>query len=252
MTGRGIPRERVIEKLDELLSRNDYEAAREHLLFWLSEAEKSGDDGGILLLCNELMGLCRKLGERERALFYAKSALGQIEKMGIEENTGAATTYLNSATVFKAFSMAEKALPLFEKAKAIYDRNLPPDDERNAGLYNNTALCLVDLKRFAEADEFYKRALEVLRLNSGKEPEQAVTYLNMASAAEAKLGLLDAAEQIAHLCEKAMELLDSCQALGDGNYAFVCEKCASTFGYYGYFDYERQLKERARRIYEGT
>ena len=36
----------------------------------------------------------------------------------------------------------------------------------------------------------------------------------------------------------------------DGYYAFVCEKCASVFGYYGRFVYEGELLERARRIYE--
>ena len=86
----------------------------------------------------------------------------------------------------------------------------------------------------------------------GKEPEQAITYLNMASAAEAEQGLEAAAEVISEYVEKATELLDFCKDSTDGNYAFVCEKCASVFGYYGYFDYENQLKERCRRIYEGA
>ena len=38
----------------------------------------------------------------------------------------------------------------------------------------------------------------------------------------------------------------------DGYYAFVCEKCASVFGYYGHFAYEKELYERSRRIYEGS
>ena len=38
----------------------------------------------------------------------------------------------------------------------------------------------------------------------------------------------------------------------DGNYAFVCEKCAPTFHYYGYFLWGAELEERARAIYERT
>ena len=37
----------------------------------------------------------------------------------------------------------------------------------------------------------------------------------------------------------------------DGYYAFVCEKCASVFGYYGWFLYNKEREERARTIYEG-
>ena len=37
----------------------------------------------------------------------------------------------------------------------------------------------------------------------------------------------------------------------DGYYAFVCEKCATVFDYYGRFFYANELKARARRIYEG-
>ena len=36
----------------------------------------------------------------------------------------------------------------------------------------------------------------------------------------------------------------------DGYYAFVCEKCASVFGYYGRFFYDGELRARARGIYE--
>jgi hypothetical protein len=38
----------------------------------------------------------------------------------------------------------------------------------------------------------------------------------------------------------------------DGYYAFVCEKCASVFAYYGDFLYAEELEERAKRIYEGS
>lgn len=247
---RKIPAQRVIQKLDELLSRNDYSSAKAHLLYWLKEANGIGDLKNALLLNNELMGLCRKLLQKEEALSFAENALGLVNKLGIEENVGAATTYLNCATVYKAFEMADRSMPLFEKAKGIYEKNLSANDERLGGLYNNMALALVDLKRFDEADEFYKKAVEVMRKNEGKEPEQAITYLNMASAAEAQFGLEDGEKVISACVQKAMELLDSCQNQADGNYAFVCEKCATVFGYYGYFAYQNELKKRYERIYE--
>ena len=60
-----IPKERVLEKLDSLLRANDYPAAKRLLKYWLSEAEYERDFHGVLLMQNELMGLCRKLGEKE-------------------------------------------------------------------------------------------------------------------------------------------------------------------------------------------
>ncbi len=249
---RVIPTSRVIEKLDEHLSKNDYSAAKRHLLYWLSEAEQIGDGKGVLLLCNELMGLCRKLSEEEQALSFAERALNQVEKMGIQDNVGAATTYLNSATVYKAFNKAENAIPLFKKAQSIYEQNLAQEDDRLGGLYNNMALALVDLARFDEAEALYQKAISVMSAIEGKEPEQAITHLNMASAAEARFGIEDGQEIIIQQVEQAMELLESCKDRTDGDYAFACEKCAGVFGYYGYFYYAEQLLQRSRRIYERT
>lgn len=247
-----IPRDRVLSKLDSLLRSNDYAGAKRLLKYWLSEAEYTGDDHGILLMENELMGLCRKLGEAEQALQYAQAALDQVSKMGIEDNVGAATTYLNSATVCKAFGSPEDAIKLFRMAQAIYERDLPPTDDRLGGLYNNMGLALVDLKQFRDAEDLYQRALSVMQAVPEKEPEQAITYLNMATAVETEHGLAQALPIIAELVGKAMACMEAGKDRTDGNYAFVCEKCASVFAYYGYKDYAEQLKMRCRRIYEGS
>ena len=247
-----IPRERVLSKLDGLLGRNDYPGAKRLLEYWLSEAQSSGDDQGVLLMDNELMGLCRKLGEKEQALAYAGAALDQVDKMGISDNVGAATTYLNSATVYKAFGLPEDGLLLYKMAQSIYERDLPPADERLGGLYNNMGLALVDLKRFREADALYQKALQVMAAVPEKEPEEAITWLNMATAVEMEYGLENARPRIAELVQKAMACLDVGKERTDGNYAFVCEKCASVFGYYGYEKYALQLQQRCRRIYEGA
>lgn len=247
-----IPKDRVLDKLDSLLKSNDYAEAKRLLQYWLLEAQQTGDNHGVLLMQNELMGLCRKLGEREQALQYAQDALDQVSKMNIDDTVGAATTYLNSATVCKAFGKPQDSINLFNMAKVIYERDLDPSDERLGGLYNNMGLTLVDLKRFSEAEELYQKAIAVMSSLPQKEPEQAITYLNMASAAETEHGKDGVQEKIAQLAQKAIDCMEIGKDRTDGNYAFVCEKCASVFGYYGYEDYALQLKERCRRIYEGT
>lgn len=244
--------EKLIKGIDGCFAKNDYEGARGLLLNALSSARERDDRGMQLFASNELMGLCRKLGEGEAAIGYAEGALSLVLSMGIENNVGAATTYINSATVYKAFERPEDSIVLFERARVIYERELSKSDDRLGALYNNMALTLVDLLRYSEADALYKRALDVMRGISGREPEQAMTYLNMATAAEAELGLEDGEERISECVRAAQALLDVGKDRTDGNYAFVCEKCASVFGYYGYFDYEQRLKERSRRIYEGA
>lgn len=247
---RSIPTERIIAKLDEYLSKDDYSAAERHLLYWLDEAKNGRDIRGSLLMRNELMGLYRKLGREKDALDCVEAALEIIDGEGLADNIGAATTYLNCATVYKAFGMAKKSIPLFEKAKKIYESNLRENDERFGGLYNNMALAYVDLKEFPRADELYRKALDVMKKVDGGEPETAITYLNMANAAEAEYGLENAESIITEYLEKAMELLDSCISEADGNYAFVCQKCSSVFGYYGYFFYQKELERRSKKIYE--
>lgn len=247
-----IPTQRVLEKLDSYLQKNDYQSAKRHLLYWLSEAEIAGDGSGKLLLLNELMGLTRKLGEESQALSYAQTALEQVRKMGIEDNIGAATTYLNTGTVYKAFGKAEAALPLFEKATAIYEQDLAPNDDRLGGLYNNMALALVDLNRYEEAEQYYGKAIAIMETLPGKEPEVAITWLNLASCAEVRYDRDTANIYIEEYAAAAMALLDKGKDRQDGNYAFVCEKCAPVLEHFGYTDYAAILAERCRRIYEGT
>lgn len=244
--------ERILKKLDEYLGKNDYISAQRHLEYWLMESEHSGNDRNALLVTNELMGLNRKLGEREKALKYADSALKLIEKMDIGDNIGAATSYINVATVYKAFDMAERSIPLFERALEIYSSSIDPADTRFGGLYNNMALALTDLCLFDRAREYYQRAIDTMQQSDGNQPEIAITYLNLASLAEAESGLEAGEQEITALLERARELLNVSACRTDGDYAFVCEKCAPVFGYYGYFVYKNELSERARKIYEGS
>ena len=241
--------ERIISKLDGYLNKNDYSSAERHILYWLSEAESGQDFRTELLMRNELMGLYRKLGKEQEALYAADAAMKKIESLGIGHQVGAATTFLNCATVYKAFGLADRSLEIFERARAVYEAELDGSDDRLGGLYNNMALTLVDLGRYEEARELYEKAIAIMESTEDGDLEVAITYLNLASAAEAELGLVDADEVIQTYIEKAKGILEDHQNR-DGYYAFVCEKCASVFGYYGHFLYEAELTDRAKKIYE--
>lgn len=240
----------IIGELDNLLSKNDYISACNFLESSIIEAEKLDDNKSLFALYNECIGIYRKTGKKDKCYSYCNKALEITESLHYSKNVSGATAFVNCATAYKAFGEAEKGILFFEKAKRIYEEKLTPNDKRLAGLYNNFALTLTDIKRFDEAISLYEKAISVLSSHEDVQPEEAISYLNMANTIEAKYGLENACEKIDSLLDIAAEILDKTEKENDGNYAFVCEKCSSTFGYYGRFLYEAELKERARKIYE--
>lgn len=245
-----IPQRRVREKLDEYMSRRDYAGAERHLNYWLAEAQQNGDLRGEFFLRGEMMGHYRKAGNKEQAILNANEGLNLIERLGFENTLSAGTAYVNAATVYDAFGMPERSIELFEKAKAIYEGNLPDTDERVGGLYNNMGLAYMALGHFGEAYAAYLKALDVMGHVKNGALEQAITYLNLANAVELEHGLEKGEQKIGQYLDLAAQLLDEPTVPRDGYYAFVCEKCAPTFDYYGYFLVANDLNERARAIYE--
>ena len=158
-----IPIDRVISRLDGYFGKNDYDGAERHLAYWLSEAETVGDKNGAFTIKNELIGFYRKTGRLDHAEKNAEDALALIKSLEIDGSVSAATAYLNCGTMYKAMELPEKSLSYFEKAQKIYEEALDKSDSRLAGLYNNTALTLVDLGEYKKADFYYKKALGIMK-----------------------------------------------------------------------------------------
>ncbi len=244
-----VPLARILDKLEEYMARRDYGAVERHLLYWLAEAQTGRDERGAFSLHNELMGYYRKVQNAEKALHHADAALSLLPAVG-EDTIAAGTCYVNCGTVCDAFGQYERSLTLFSKAQANYEANLPADDARRGGLYNNMALVLTALERYEEANTYFARALDVMAHAQHGQLEQAITYLNMADTTVAMVGYEDACDVVAEYLTTAQTLLNDPSLPHDGYHAFVCEKCAPTFDYYGSFAYANELKERARNIYE--
>ncbi|MCQ2451111.1 MAG: tetratricopeptide repeat protein [Clostridia bacterium] len=245
-----IPLGRIIEKLDSYLNKNDYAAAERHLKYWLLEADSCHDMRGKLALLNEQIGLYRKTEKESECLTAISTALSLADSMDMNESVTFGTTLINAATGYKAFGKAEDALPLYRKAQVIYEKALDLNDGRLGGLYNNMALTLTELKNFSEAEELYQKAIKVMEKQENGELEVAVSYLNIADLIAERDGLENGEKEIEKQLLKAEELLNTDGLPKDGYYAFVCEKCAPVFGYYGYFLTEQELERRAREIYE--
>lgn len=241
---------RMMSKLDEHLAYEDYESADRHLKFWLTEAQFGHDSEGELIIRNEMMGLYRKMNNPEKTLENAEKAVELAEKLSLEGTEIYGTTYLNAGTALKFTGKPERSLECFKKAVAAYERRLDADDAKFAGLYNNMALTLVDLKCYDEAFEYYNKALSILPDIKNGKLDMASTYLNIASLYEAKDGLEDGAQMINENLEKAEACLNDEGLEKNSYYYFVCDKCASGFKYYGWFMFAEELSQRVREYHE--
>ncbi len=245
-----VPQQRIAERLDEYLSRRDYAGAERHLLYWLEEARLGRDLRGELFLCNELVGHYRKNAARENAFRFAERALALLDEASFGISVTAGTTLVNAATAYSAFGENERALALFEQARTIYEALPEIRPQLLGGLYNNMATVCAALGRHADARALYEQATAQMALVPGSAPEQAITCLNLADTVAAEQGLEAGEARITELLDRAYALLQDESAPRDGNYAFVCEKCAPGFAYYGYFAAAEELRQRAKEIYE--
>lgn len=236
-----------ITALDAFFDREDMEGAGEYLRYVRRSAEAEGDRRLLFTVLNEMMGYYRKTREEERGLESIAAGLRVMNELGLADRPEGATAILNAATTMKAFGRAEEALSYYDAAAAIYEKAFSPDDYRLAGLCNNRALAMVDLRRYREAEELYRRALAILSRCGGRETDIANTYVNLAHLYDA----LGRYEEIEQCLENALDTLERI-TVRDGYYAYTCRKCAPSLGYFGYFEAERELNERADRIYAGN
>ncbi|MBQ6755482.1 MAG: tetratricopeptide repeat protein [Oscillospiraceae bacterium] len=249
---RPIPQQRIIEKMDEYMSRRDYAGAERHLKYWLLEATEGRDKRGELMVRGELIGHYRKTAEREKALKEIDAALALVRELDYGDTISAGTTYVNCATALSSFGENERALELFRLAQPIYENSAATRAELLGGLYNNMALCLAALSRYSEAHAYYDKAMEAMAKAEDGALEQAITCLNRANLVENEVGMEAGESRIFDLVDEAWDKLGGFTGPRDGYYAFVCEKCAPTFGYYGYFAAAEELKNRAEKIYDRT
>lgn len=246
---RSVPQMRIIDKMNEYMARRDYEGAERHLLYWLEEAELGRDLRGQLMLRNELTGHYRKTGERDKSLENAERAIALLDQLDFEGTISSGTTYVNAATAYNAFGEHERSMELFEKARAVYESSERTNKDLLGGLYNNMALTCVSLGRYEEAMTLYELAVKVMADVPDGRLEQAITYLNKADLFSEMKGTEEAEADIYACLDKAYELLKDPNVAEPGYYAFVLEKCAPTFSYYGYFSAAREFEKRAGEIY---
>ncbi|MBR4500968.1 MAG: tetratricopeptide repeat protein [Clostridia bacterium] len=243
-----IPIARIRDRLDALTGKKDYPAAARLLAYWRDEARIMKDVRGEFFVLNEMMGVFRKSNDREKALESAEGVLRLVSHPEISGSIGAGTAYVNAGTVYKYSGDPMNALECFRKARTVYEQSLEQNDERLGGLYNNMALALMDLGHLQDAISLFESALRIMRKQPFGGREEAITLLNMADVYAQEKGP-EAAEGVINDCLRAAERLLLDPSLPRDEYhAFVCEKCAPVFSYYGWFKTASELESTAALI----
>ena len=112
-----------------------------------------------------LAGLCNVMvrrGHPEDAIAPAEEALRIAIKAAGENSLDVALAYSNVGEAHRSAGRPERALPLFRKARELYEKALGPEHPRVAALLSQEGLILMGDGKLATADRLMTRAVESL------------------------------------------------------------------------------------------
>ena len=232
------------------MGKKEYGEAEMMLKNWVNEAEAYNDRQGLFFVLNEMMGYYRKVGKKAEGYAAVEWALGMLTELEYTDTVSGATALTNAGTVYTSFEDYASALPLFRRAKEIYEMHPQGNEYKLAGLYNNLATSLTATESYEEADALYEKALGLLEKVENSELEMAMIWLNRLDILLGKEGDgLD--EKKADPClEMAKKYLDSENLERNSYYAFMADKCVGVYDYFGWFLYAQELRERIKEIDE--
>ena len=194
----------ILKKLDGLFKDERLEEVEPFLLSCMRQA-KAGDEYGIYIsVGNELIGFYRSISRYEEAFAVAEDVLLLMEELQLEGTVHFATTLLNTATAYRAAGRYEEALADYRRALEIYQRDLPKDDYRLAGLYNNISILLEKLDENEKAALFLHKAIQIVEKQPQSRLELATSRTNLALI-ELKLNHLEEAKKLLDLACRAVE-----------------------------------------------
>lgn len=194
----------ILKKLDGLFKDERLEEVEPFLLSCMRQAKAGNEYGIYISVGNELIGFYRSISRYEEAFAVAEDVLLLMEELQLEGTVHFATTLLNTATAYRAAGRYEEALADYRRALEIYQRDLPKDDYRLAGLYNNISILLEKLDENEKAALFLHKAIQIVEKQPQSRLELATSRTNLALI-ELKLNHLEEAKKLLDLACRAFE-----------------------------------------------
>ena len=175
----GIDLNRFYQGLDALLQQKDSRRTMDYLEGWLQEAQQMHDTSGIVAVSNELGGLCRAVGNVERAKELYRSVLVYLEHMGLAHSEHYATALINTGDVYVNSRELQEALQCFLRARDLLIECGLAGDYRMAALNNNISMVYRDTGEFDKAEQALDIAFRIIRGIPECRGELATTYINL-------------------------------------------------------------------------
>ena len=240
--------QRILKEFNELIEKNRKEEAEQFLNHKIEEARKHGEWKAEIKFLNELMQFYSNAEKKDLGLKVMEEVLSLAKQHEMTDSLFYGMILLNAATAMSAFGDANGAMELYEDAYAIYEEKLHPNDFRFAGLYNKMGVACEETGQFERAEECFNKALMIMERLPRGEMELAVTHTNLASMYHQA----GKEEKVEFHLQKTKKYFDSKRVIRDGYYAHTCVTCIPILEKLGYIEMAEELKERARRVYEGA
>ncbi len=160
------------------------------------EREFFSDDIQLARTLGGLSSLHMRAGRVAQAAPLAEEALAITIKAEGENSLDAALAYANIAEAHRVSGRASRALPLFRKSRAIYERLLGPEHPRVSSVLTQEALILMAEGKLAMAEDALERSLAIVGKSCPKCLFERVTAQNNMALLRIRQGKLEEADRL--------------------------------------------------------
>jgi tetratricopeptide (TPR) repeat protein len=127
------------------------------------ERELYPNDGQLAQTLGGLAGVMMRKGQMAEALPMVEEALEIARKSSGDGSVEAAQMYANVAEVHRVLGRPDRALPLYRKARFIYETAMGKADTRVAATLSQEGLILINDGKLTLAGQALERAVDILR-----------------------------------------------------------------------------------------
>ena len=193
---------------------------------------------------NELIGCYRNLRQDEACYKQCRQQMEWMNQLQTIDGETAGTLLLNIANAFREIGLHQEAQDVFDRPEELYENVLKAQDYRRAGLYNNYSLCMLELEQYVKAEQYARKALEVIKAQEEAYLEEAVTYQNLSSIAFKQEKIKEACE----LIERAYQILVSHELEDSYQAGTILSNLAYVYSSIGFYKEALEYYNRAADI----
>ena len=167
----------IQQQLDALYEEN-LDNAYAYMMDIAIKAMNEDNDDVLLFILNELIGYYRVTSQVSEGEKIAQQLINILKVKGYDGTLQQATSYLNIATMYRAFGNLDQALILYQETENIYVQ-LNHHDLRLSAFYNNYSLLYLQRKEYRKAIDLAHQALKIVEEEKDY-AKMAVSYSNLA------------------------------------------------------------------------